>query len=276
MKKIYLLFAFVALVFQVETHAQVEAMWYTSMGDFKIVLHTDSLPITTGNFIDLTNSKFYDNTIFHRVIDDFMNQGGDPTGTGTGGPGYTIPDEFHPDFLHDEPGILSMANAGPNTGGSQFFITTVPTPWLDNAHSVFGKVIENYSVVEAINDVPTNGSDRPLTDVVIDSIRILPDDSVVSVQAILTGIKFNVYPNPSNAEVRFEIDLEDGGDLTLQVFDSKGQLIDQVWSGFRTAGKSVTTWDRQSAWGARAPAGAYFYRWTTPTQTLSGPLFLVD
>ncbi|PKM92110.1 MAG: peptidylprolyl isomerase, partial [Euryarchaeota archaeon HGW-Euryarchaeota-1] len=128
----------------------VAATIETNKGTIKIELFTDKAPKTTQNFIDLANKGFYDGVIFHRVIPGFMIQGGDPTGTGTGGPGYKINDEFHPDLKHDKKGILSMANAGPNTGGSQFFITLAPTPWLDGKHAVFGQVIEGMDVVEKI------------------------------------------------------------------------------------------------------------------------------
>ena len=120
------------------------------MGKVKIELYADKTPKTVQNFIDLSNSGFYDGVIFHRVIPGFMAQTGDPDGTGTGGPGYTFEDEFHPSLSHDSEGILSMANRGPDTNGSQFFITYGPTPHLDNMHSVFGKVVEGQDLIEAI------------------------------------------------------------------------------------------------------------------------------
>ncbi|MBQ9372847.1 MAG: peptidylprolyl isomerase [Thermoguttaceae bacterium] len=122
----------------------------TARGAIKLELYYDKAPKTVANFEKLANSKFYDGLTFHRVISDFMIQGGDPTGTGRGGPGYQFDDEFHPDLKHDGPGVLSMANAGPNTNGSQFFITHVPCPWLDGHHSVFGRTIEGQDVVNAI------------------------------------------------------------------------------------------------------------------------------
>ena len=122
----------------------------TEKGDIKIELFEDKAPITTKNFIDLAEKGFYDGLTFHRVIRGFMIQGGDPNGDGTGGPGYKIKDEFHRDLKHDSEGILSMANSGPNTGGSQFFITEAPQPHLDGKHSVFGKVIEGMEVVNSI------------------------------------------------------------------------------------------------------------------------------
>jgi peptidyl-prolyl cis-trans isomerase B (cyclophilin B) len=121
-----------------------------NMGKVKIELYADKTPKTVQNFVDLSNSGFYDGVIFHRVIPGFMAQSGDPDGTGTGGPGYTFEDEFHPSLSHDSAGILSMANRGPNTNGSQFFITYGPTPHLDNMHSVFGKVVEGQDLIESI------------------------------------------------------------------------------------------------------------------------------
>lgn len=147
----------------------------TSLGDFKVEMFADKAPMTVKNFMDLVAKDYYNGTIFHRVIGGFMNQGGDPTGTGRGGPGYTIPDEFHPDLKHDEPGILSMANAGPNTGGSQFFITVDATPWLDNRHAIFGKVVEGYDIVTAINTVKTDWNDRPQEQVTINKITVLSE-----------------------------------------------------------------------------------------------------
>ena len=144
----------------------------TKMGKFKIELFGDKAPLTVGNFIKLVDKGFYNGLIFHRVIPNFMIQGGCPHGSGRGGPGYTIRDEFHPDLKHNAKGILSMANAGPDTGGSQFFITVAPTPWLDGHHSIFGKVIEGMDVVELISKVNKDRNDKPLKDVVINSISI--------------------------------------------------------------------------------------------------------
>ena len=148
------------------------AEFSTNMGNFKVGLYNDKAPLTVGNFMKLVDQGFYNGLIFHRVIDGFMLQSGCPHGTGRGGPGYTIKDEFHPELKHDSKGILSMANAGPNTGGSQFFITVAPTPWLDKHHAIFGKVTEGYEVVDAISKVDKDRMDKPLNDVKINSINI--------------------------------------------------------------------------------------------------------
>jgi cyclophilin family peptidyl-prolyl cis-trans isomerase len=124
----------------------------TEKGTVRIRLFAEEAPETVNNFVFLARDGYFDGTTFHRVIDGFMAQGGDPTGTGAGGPGYSIPDEFHPDLRHDRPGVLSMANRGPNTGGSQFFITHVATPWLDDRHAVFGEVVEGMEVVSSIRE----------------------------------------------------------------------------------------------------------------------------
>ncbi len=123
----------------------------TNKGEIRLELHADKTPKTVANFEKLVADGFYDGLNFHRVIDNFMVQGGCPQGTGKGGPGYTFEDEFHPELKHDTPGVLSMANSGPNTNGSQFFITHVPCPWLDGKHSVFGRVLDDgQEVVDAI------------------------------------------------------------------------------------------------------------------------------
>ncbi|MCX6708438.1 MAG: peptidylprolyl isomerase [Candidatus Woesearchaeota archaeon] len=139
----------------------------TSMGTMKIKLFDDKAPKTVKNFKDLVEKGFYDGTIFHRVIKNFMIQGGDPTGTGSGGPGYEIADEFGAGLKHSKKGILSMANAGPNTGGSQFFITLIATPWLDGKHAIFGELIEGQDVLDKIGSTPTGAGDKPKTEVKI-------------------------------------------------------------------------------------------------------------
>jgi peptidyl-prolyl cis-trans isomerase A (cyclophilin A) len=159
----------------------------TTQGTVTVRLFPDHAPKTVRNFVELaeggrewidpqtgarTKEKLYDGTIFHRVITSFMIQGGDPLGNGTGGPGYKFADEIHPDLRFDKPYLLAMANAGPGTNGSQFFITTVPTPWLNGKHTIFGEVIGGADVVENISRVQTRPGDRPATDVVLQSVTI--------------------------------------------------------------------------------------------------------
>jgi peptidyl-prolyl cis-trans isomerase B (cyclophilin B) len=142
------------------------ATFKTEKGNFVVELFADKAPQTVNNFVFLARENFYDGVTFHRVIRDFMAQGGDPTGTGTGGPGYKFADEFHPALRHDGPGILSMANAGPNTNGSQFFITHRATPHLDNKHSVFGKVTKGMDVVNAIPERDPGRAREPGTKII--------------------------------------------------------------------------------------------------------------
>lgn len=143
----------------------------TDVGEMLLDLHADRAPQTVNNFVFLSQQGYYEGVMFHRVIPNFMAQGGDPTGTGSGGPGYNFSDEFHPTLRHDGPGVLSMANAGPNTNGSQFFLTHVATPWLNDKHSVFGRITEGLDVLMAIPPRDPNQPSAP--GVRIQSIEIL-------------------------------------------------------------------------------------------------------
>ncbi len=167
-----LFFALAALALVACAPRNPVVVFETNHGTFEAEIFEQEAPVTAGNFLKLVREGFYDGLSFHRVIEGFMIQGGDPTGTGSGGPGYTIPDEFAPGLKHDAPGILSMANAGQNTGGSQFFITVAPTPWLDGKHAIFGRVIKGYKVVEEISRVPTGPRDRPLEDVIMTRVYV--------------------------------------------------------------------------------------------------------
>ena len=201
-------FAIASNSFTIETKAETKAetkkqksekktyaIFETNMGTFEVLLNTKRAPITTANFIGLakgtkewTNPKtgkkekekpFFDGLIFHRVISGFMLQGGCPMSSGRSGPGYSIKDEFHPELKHSKPGILSMANSGPNTGGSQFFVTVAPTPHLDNKHAIFGEVTKGIDIVMKISKIPTmgrRGGNRPLQDVVMKTVKIVERD----------------------------------------------------------------------------------------------------
>jgi cyclophilin family peptidyl-prolyl cis-trans isomerase len=158
---------------QIDPQKRYSAVMDTAKGEIVIELFGDKTPVTVNNFVFLSQQGYYDGTLFHRVIQDFMAQGGDPTGTGRGGPGYQFADEFNPSLRHDKPGVLSMANAGPNTNGSQFFITHVPTPWLDGKHSVFGQVTKGMDVLLSIPPRDPQRPDAP--GVQLNSITILEE-----------------------------------------------------------------------------------------------------
>lgn len=175
MKLVKTSFAIISLFILVGCNQQTmnrTAVIETNLGTMEVELYEQRAPITTKNFIDLAEKGYYDGLTFHRVIEDFMIQGGDPGGDGTGGPGYMIPDEFHPELTHSKAGILSMANAGPNTGGSQFFITLDATVWLDGKHSVFGEITKGDDVLEKIGLVETAGADMPVDAVIMEKVTI--------------------------------------------------------------------------------------------------------
>ena len=235
-KLFYALIIITGLSIGTNTYSQMVVQWYTSMGDFRAQLREDLVPITAQNFIDLTNANFYDDLIFHRVIIEFMIQDGCPNGNGTGGPGYTFDDEFHPDLRHDEPGILSMANSGPNTNGSQYFITVVPTEWLDDVHSVFGKIIDGMEVVYAISEVETDGNDKPLIDVVIDSIRVVTGDPALTLTAPPAGTKWNasveneiIWDSEFVADVKIEFSSDNGQSWSDIVESSSANTRSYTW-----------------------------------------------
>ena len=173
---------------QVPGNGELRALLSTSLGGIEVRLLENEAPNTVANFVGLATGtipwkdpktgqevkgrSLYAGTVFHRVIPNFMIQGGDPRGDGTGGPGYRFADEIHPKLKHDRPGLLSMANAGPNTNGSQFFLTEVPTPWLDGKHAIFGEVVQGFEVIKKIVAAPRGPGDRPATPITLDEVKV--------------------------------------------------------------------------------------------------------
>ncbi len=212
--------------------SQTVVTFYTTLGDFEVELFDDLKPITAGNFLDLVEQEFYDGVIFHRVISNFVIQGGDPTGTGSGGPGYTIDDEFDPSLSNLER-TLSMANSGPNTGGSQFFINLKDNIFLDfdnaptsSAHPVFGEVITGWEIVEIIEDVPVNANDRPINPVIMDSIRVT--QPILGLSDIKTNdYSFNIQPNPITNQSVIEINSTNANMAEFSIFNLNGILIER-------------------------------------------------
>ena len=212
--------------------AELYAVIETDRGTLEFLLYKSVAPITVANFVNLATRGYYDGLSFHRVIDDFMAQGGDPFGDGSGGPGYTIQDEFIPG-LSNVQGTISMANTGqPNSGGSQFFINLVNNTGLDwdkspftSKHPVFGHVVENFNVVELIGLVDVNASDRPTEDVVINSLRVTP---TLSVESKTLPIKLQVFPNPVTSESKLKVEMESAQAIDLKLFDLQGKLLNDV------------------------------------------------
>jgi cyclophilin family peptidyl-prolyl cis-trans isomerase len=206
------------------------ARWFTTMGSFTADLRDEIMPITANNFIDLTNDGFYDGLHFHRVIEDFMIQDGDPNGNGTGGPGYTIADESSPLLLHDSAGVLAMARtSAPHSAGSQYYITLAPTPWLDGGYAAFGKVFQGLDVVMAIGSVATDDNDHPIDNVYIDSLRVLNMVINAAVPPVDTVAAFNTnnpypfileaYGNYANIQFAWYIDDVLQGGSTELIFE---------------------------------------------------------
>ncbi len=225
MKKI-LLFCFVMALSTKSSQAQTEITFYTSMGDFVVETYDTLQPITSGNFIDLVNTEFYDGILFHRVISSFMIQGGDPSGTGNGGPGYSIEDEFNPGTSNIKK-TISMANSGPNTGGSQFFINLVNNTYLNSNHPVFGIVTTDFSVVQSIGGVSTDSNDKPLTDVIMDSVRVTLVNPYIGIgefeQPLLS---ISVSPNPVNDYISISLNNNiTDNDYLLTISNLLGQAV---------------------------------------------------
>ena len=248
MKRIaLLLFLTFGLFFK--SSAQTEVTFYTNYGNFIVLLDDSIMPITAGNFKSLVDSQFYDGIIFHRIIDNFVIQGGDPLGTGFGGPGYTIQDEFVAGQSNVEK-TLSMANTGqPNTGGSQFFINLKNNTFLDfdkapltSKHPVFGKVTYGWPVVQAIENVPVNSNDKPLTDVVMDSVRA--KGSTLSLEEIEANkTRTAIYPNPVNSESILDLYLESSQEVSIELYDMNGRVLKRTHMNFNRGKTAVPLYD---------------------------------
>lgn len=242
MKKIVLLFA---LTMTTLAYSQTLIDFYTTQGDFRVQVREDLMPITAGNFISLVDTGFYDGVVFHRVVKDFVIQGGDPTGTGSGGPGYTIQDEYHPDMTHDSAGVIAMAKTNqPNSAGSQFYFSLAPLPNLDNNYSVFGSCIEGLDVILRIGDMRTDPNDRPRPTVWMDSVRIF--DPAASSDILKAEILTEVYPNPfaNQAHIRYQI--RHAGQVAVSIQDLQGRTIETLLEDQKAPGIHEITWNAQA------------------------------
>lgn len=241
--------------------AQSIAHWYTSMGEFEVTLREDLMPITTYNFLDLTNANFYDGLIFHRVIADFMIQDGCPNGNGTGGPGYTIPDEWNPLVNFNEPYVMGMAKtSAPNSAGSQYFITVEPTTWLNGEYAAFGHVTMGTDIVEDISEVPTDSNDKPLVDVEIDSVRIMtaqfygfsPEEDSLFVNAG-DPLVFGMFTNEPGVTYSWYIDAELQTETSF-IFNTS--LTVNGWHEITGIG-TKNGYDYEKTWWVEISGGSY-------------------
>jgi len=234
----------ITLILNSSVFGQTLIDFYTTEGDFRVEVREDLMPITAGNMIDLVEAEFYDGVIFNRIIEGFVVQGGDPTGTGTGGPGYTIQDESNLNLTHDSLGVISMAKtAPPNSAGSQFFFTLARHNFLDGDFPAFGSVVENIEVLAAIGRVPVDNNDRPIVDVVMDSVRIFNDGIISSTKEIENNIKTEVYPNPFVESIQIMYELKNSSRVDISIFDLQGRLVKILEKGMRTSGIHTIDWD---------------------------------
>ena len=254
MKKIYILY--LAVIFTLIANfstAQTEVTFYTTKGNFVVKMEDVKRPITTTNFLKLVKQKFYDGIIFHRVINNFMIQGGDPTGTGYGGSGVTIKDEFTPPVSNLQK-TIAMANSGPNTGTSQFFINLVNNTYLDPKHPVFGTVISNFSVVQAIGVVPVNSNNKPLTPVVMDSVRVTLVATGVD-EMIDKSLTMEIYPNPINDESIVSIYSNSHQPANVVIYN---QLGGKVYSSVNNLSAGVNDISFKEVQMVAFPEGIYY------------------
>lgn len=245
-----------------EAMAQTEATFYTTMGDFVVTFEDVKVPRTVDSFKARIHAKFYDGIIFHRVIDGFVIQGGDPTGTGSGGPGYYTPDEIVAG-VNNVQASVAMANAGPNTNGSQFYVNLVNNSNLNGTYTVVGNVTTGFSVVQAIGKVATDANDRPTTPVVMDSVRITKFPTSIRNTTKLTEVA-SIYPNPTNGQ--FSISLTGSETIkSVTILNLAGQVIWQA----NTADQKHISIDL-----ANQPKGLYLINMEGTEETYSGRVFL--
>lgn len=242
--------------------AQTNVNFYTNKGNFTVEVREDLMPITAGNFIKLVDSGFYDGLIFHRVVKDFVIQGGDPTGTGFGGPGYTLQNEYHPSLNHDSAGVLAMANNGMNTAGSQFYFTLSAQNRLDGDYAVFGTCIKGLDKIMAIGEVNTDTRDKPLVAVVMDSLRT---DSSKSVQTYFPfgKLKTEVYPNPFNSHFHVSYELTQQEQVHIHFFNAHGQVL-QVFEN-ELKPKGIHTFSSAEHHLGELANGIYYLGITSPS-----------
>ncbi len=243
MKLTTLLFA---VFFSISLYSQTQIDFFTNRGEFRVEVREDLMPITAGNFISLVDTGFYDGLIFHRVVRGFVIQGGDPLGTGFGGPGYTIDDEYHPSMNHDSAGVISMAKtSAPNSAGSQFFFTLDATPHLDGGYAAFGSCIQGLDVIMSIGNVLVDDDDRPAFDVVMDSLRIVRE--VTGVRHPEMSVRNEVFPNPFRDVTQIRYEVKTSGYVSLSIFDMQGRLIQTLVDKEKSPGIHQIEWDGSGA-----------------------------
>lgn len=234
--------------------AQTQVDFYTNAGNFRVELREDLMPITAGNFLSLVDREYYDGVIFHRVVAGFVVQGGDPTGTGSGGPGYTIQDEYHPTMNHDSTGVIAMAKTSqPNSAGSQFYFSLDALPNLDQRYSVFGSCIQGLDVIELIGLVAVDDNDRPTTQIQMDSVRrVLP---LTGLEAPAPLIQLEISANPFQDQFQAQYQTRQLDDIRVSVWDMQGKEIAVLSHGPHMPGVHAIEWDARSF-----PAGIYTLR----------------
>jgi peptidylprolyl isomerase len=238
MRHIYILVLLIFFIAETKhANAQIPVTFYTTMGTFTVQLEDKKAPITVANFVKLVNEKFYDSVIFHRVVKSFVIQGGDPTGTGNGGPGYTIADEF--DSMSNVQKTIGMANEGiPHTGGSQFYINLVNNVYLDHKYSVFGKVTSNFVVVQNIGKVVVDSTNRPLTPVVMDSVRIGYAVGIAPTPDVLSEV--SIFPDPVTTESVITFNSPRTTPAEVCIYDQLGKCIQTTSVSLQQGGNTIS------------------------------------